>query len=76
MLSLIVELECIIDKSFAAFDDVKWMKGERIKRCGTKSFWHLLKAAFEILNISDNKVPFREILRVHKKSEWGTECGR
>ena len=58
MLALVVKLERSEDKSFAAFDGAKWMKGVKIIGCGNEKSLAFLK------NCKLDQVPFREIVRV------------
>ena len=43
LLALVVKLERSEDKSFAAFDDAKWMKGVKIIGCGNENSLAFLK---------------------------------
>ena len=74
LLALVVKLERSEDKSFAAFDGAKWMKGVKIIGCGNEKSLAFLKncigdigelwpnAKIEVVSL--DQVPFREIVRV------------
>ena len=74
LLALVVKLERSDDKSFAAFDEAKWMKGVKIIGCGNEKSLAFLKNCIRYIGelwpnakiefVSLDQVSFREIVRV------------